>query len=375
MNKKNDLDLENLDQIMDLVGELLINKSRLETLEAFKNEGKDILSQLDRITAELHDKVMKVRMVTLSNIFQEFNQIIETIKEEIKLEIEGEDIEVDRAVINKLADPLSQFLRSLVSNIEKQNLSKNKKIMGEISIKAHKTGNEVIIEFEDDSKLIDLENLEEKIIKNNILSNEELKKMSEEEKYNLILKHNIFSEKLSKATGEKIAAVKRVKKDIEVINGDVYLKLSEVNNLKTVITIPLKFEITEALMVKIDGDLFAIPLEMVNETKRLSNSEIKKVKNREVITYREETIPLIDSHDFLNFDEEAKSDSSASELEIVIVNSGKKNAALKVDELLNQQDIVVKSMGELLSSVKNIAGATIIGDGEIALIMDVRDIV
>ncbi|MGM0502607.1 MAG: chemotaxis protein CheW, partial [Bacillota bacterium] len=294
---------------------------------------------------------------------------------EIKLEIEGEDIEVDRAVINKLADPLSQFLRSLVSNIEKQNLSKNKKNMGKISIRAHKTGNEVIIEFEDDGKEINLEQLEEKIIKENLLSEEELKKMSEEEKYNLILDNNISAEKLSKATGEKIAAVKRVKKDIEVINGDVYLKLSEVNNLKTVITIPLKFAITEALMVKIDGDLFAIPLEMVNETKRLSNSEIKKVKNREVITYREETIPLIDSHDFLNFDEEAKSDSSASELEIVIVNSGKKNAALKVDELLNQQDIVVKSMGELLSSVKNIAGATIIGDGEIALIMDVRDIV
>jgi two-component system chemotaxis sensor kinase CheA len=127
-------------------------------------------------------------------------------------------------------------------------------------------------------------------------------------------------------------------------------------------------------MVKIDGDLFAIPLEMVNETKRLTNSEIQTVKNQDVITYRESTISLIDSYDFLNFNKKFKEDNSSSEIEVVIVNSGKKNVALKVDELLNQQDIVVKSMGNLLSNVKNIAGATIIGDGEIALIMDVRDI-
>src|SRR6056297_1695697 len=122
MNKKNDLDLKNLDQIMDLVGELLINKSRLETLEAFKEEGKDVLSQLDRITAELHDKVMKVRMVPLTNIFKDFYQVVETAKKEIKLEIEGEDIEVDRAVVNKLADPLSQFMKKIIKNIEKQEI-------------------------------------------------------------------------------------------------------------------------------------------------------------------------------------------------------------------------------------------------------------
>ena len=140
------------------------------------------------------------------------------------------------------------------------------------------------------------------------------------------------------------------------------------------IIIPLKFAITEALMVKVDGDLFAIPLEMVSETKRIPNSKIKKVKNEDVINYRENTIPLIDSYDFLNFNKEVESDSSASEIEVVIVNTGKKNAALRVDELLNQQDIVVKSLGELLSNTKNIAGATIIGDGEIALIIDVREI-
>ncbi|PTX14788.1 Signal transducing histidine kinase, homodimeric domain [Halanaerobium congolense] len=376
MNKKNNLDLENLDEIMDLVGELLISKSRLETLEAFKDQDRDILSQLDRITGELHDKVMKVRMIPLANIFQEFNQIIKASKTKIELDIEGKDIEVDRAVINKLADPLSQFLKSLVSNIEEQKIQENTKeeITEEISIKATKTGNEVIIEFEDNAKLIDLDQLQEKIIDNNILSKEELEKMSKEEIYNLILKDNISAEKAAEDAGQKIAAVKSIKKDIEAINGDLYLELSEDNNLKTVIIIPLKFAITEALMVKVDGDLFAIPLEMVSETKRIPNSKIKKVKNEDVINYRENTIPLIDSYDFLNFNKEVESDSSASEIEVVIVNTGKKNAALRVDELLNQQDIVVKSLGELLSNTKNIAGATIIGDGEIALIIDVREI-
>jgi len=376
MNKKNNLDLENLDEIMDLVGELLISKSRLETLEAFKDQDRDILSQLDRITGELHDKVMKVRMIPLANIFQEFNQIIKASKTKIELDIEGKDIEVDRAVINKLADPLSQFLKSLVSNIEEQKIQENTKeeITEEISIKATKTGNEVIIEFEDNAKLIDLDQLQEKIIDNNILSKEELEKMSKEEIFNLILKDNISAEKAAEDAGQKIAAVKSIKKDIEAINGDLYLELSEDNNLKTVIIIPLKFAITEALMVKVDGDLFAIPLEMVSETKRIPNSKIKKVKNEDVINYRENTIPLIDSYDFLNFNKEVESDSSASEIEVVILNTGRKSAALRVDELLNQQDIVVKSLGDLLSNTKNIAGATIIGDGEIALIIDVREI-
>ena len=376
MNKKNNLDLENLDEIMDLVGELLISKSRLETLEAFKDQDRDILSQLDRITGELHDKVMKVRMIPLANIFQEFNQIIKASKTDIELDIEGKDIEVDRAVINKLADPLSQFLKSLVSNIEEQKIQENTKeeITEEISINAYKTGNEVIIEFEDDGKMIYSDQLKEIMLENNILSKEELEKMSKEEIYNLILKDNISAEKAAEDAGQKIAAVKSIKKDIEAINGDLYLELSEDNNLKTVIIIPLKFAITEALMVKVDDDLFAIPLEMVSETKRIPNSKIKKVKNEDVINYRENTIPLIDSYDFLNFDKEAESDSSASELEVVIVNTGRKSAALRVDELLNQQDIVVKSLGELLSNTKNIAGATIIGDGEIALIIDVREI-
>ena len=376
MNKKNNLDLENLDEIMDLVGELLISKSRLETLEAFKDQDRDILSQLDRITGELHDKVMKVRMIPLANIFQEFNQIIKASKTKIELDIEGKDIEVDRAVINKLADPLSQFLKSLVSNIEEQKIQENTKeeITEEISINAYKTGNEVIIEFEDDGKMIYSDQLKEIMLENNILSKEELEKMSKEEIYNLILKDNISAEKAAEDAGQKIAAVKSIKKDIEAINGDLYLELSEDNNLKTVIIIPLKFAITEALMVKVDGDLFAIPLEMVSETKRIPNSKIKKVKNEDVINYRENTIPLIDSYDFLNFNKEVESDSSASEIEVVIVNTGKKNAALRVDELLNQQDIVVKSLGELLSNTKNIAGATIIGDGEIALIIDVREI-
>jgi len=376
MNKKNDLDLENLDQIMDLVGELLINKSRLETLEAFKEEGKDVLSQLDRITAELHDKVMKVRMVSLANIYQEFHEIIENNKKEIKLVLEGEDVEVDRAVINKLADRITNLLKSLTNNIEKAETRKNmgKAKKGEISISSHKTGNEVIIEFEDDGKRIDLEKMEEKIVMNNIVSKEVLAKMSGEEKYNLLLKDNISAEKLFDDSGEKIIVVKKAKEIIGELNGKLYLELSEDQNLKIVITIPLKFAITEALMVNIDGDLFAIPLEMVSETKRISKTQIKKIKNRDVINYREGTIPLIDSYDFLDF-KKKKNDSLASEIEVVIVNSGKKNAALKVDELLNQQDIVVKSMGNLLSNVKNIAGATIIGDGEIALIMDVRDIV
>ncbi|RCW50420.1 chemotaxis protein CheA [Halanaerobium sp. ST460_2HS_T2] len=375
MNKKNDLDLENLDQIMDLVGELLINKSRLETLETFREEGKDVLSQLDRITAELHDKVMKVRMVSLTNIFQEFDEIIENNEKEINLVLEGQEIKVDRAMINKLADPLTNLLKSLTNNIEKEEIRKNmgKDRKGKVSVRAHKTGNEVIIEFEDDGKQINLDELEEKIVINNFVSKEELKKMSIEEKYNLLLKDNISAEKLLDDIDKKITEIKKAKEIIERLNGKLYLELSENQNFKIVITIPLKFAITEALMVKIDGDLFAIPLEMVSETKRISNSEIKKVKNKDVINYRENTIPLIDSYDFLDFKKQ-ENESSDSEIEVVIVNSGKKSAALRVDELLNQQDIVVKSLGDLLSSTKNIAGATIIGDGEIALIMDVRDI-
>ncbi len=370
MNNNDNLNSENLDQIMDLVGELLINKSRLETLEAFKEESKDVLSQLDRITAELHDKVMQLRMVPISNIFNEFPNIISSSKKDIKLEVEGEDIKVDRGIVKKLNEPLTKFVKSLTKNTGKQEILKSKKI----SVRSHKTGNEVIIEFEDDSQKIDLEKFEEKIIKNNIYSKEERAKMSEEKKYNLILKDNISTKTLFESSEKEITEIKNINEIIEELNGKLYIELSEDHNLKTVIRIPLKFAITEALMVKVDSDLFAIPLEMVSETKKISRNQIKKVENKNVINYRKKTIPIIDSYDFLNFKKQ-KENSLDSEMAIVIVNAGKNYAALRVDELLNQQDIVVKSMGELLGNVKNIAGATIIGDGEIALIMDVRNIV
>ncbi len=370
INQENNLDLDNLDTIMELIGELLINKSRLESLELLKGESKDILSQLDRVTMELHHNIMKIRMISISNFFDKIkdkkNQLADN---ELKLNLYDQDVKIDRNIADKLLKPLLNYF---ANSLKRKDLSTVNE--AEMTIRAHKEGNDIEIVIEDNWSQIELDKVDAIISEYDVDNKKDLASVTKEEKLKILFNLREDSKNLTKDLNGFLKDVTILKEELKTLNGSVKIKEYE-KRISLQIIIPLTFAIAQALMVKIKEDLFAIPVEDIKETKRISKSEIKKVKDEEVIIYREQSIPLIDSYKCLNLEREADILDNQEELEILITNSEQKMAALIVDELLNQQDIVFKSMGELLQDVKNISGATIIGDGEIALILDINDII
>ena len=375
------VDIEKLDKLMNMVGELLINKTRLESLGIEKGQAKDILTQLDRVTMELHYNVMQIRMVPVKHTFNRFPRMIRDISKDLNKEInfmmEGEETELDRSIIDELSDPLTHLLRNSVDHgIEDPDLreKKGKDREGTINLRAYQKGSEIIIEVEDDGAGIDEDKLVEKAIEKEVITESQAEDMDKHDKLQLMFAAGLStSEEVSDVSGRGVG-MDVVKKTVESLDGQIYIDSEVDKGTKITISLPLTLAITEALMLKVNDEVFALPLNSINETMRIGHDDIKKINGEEVITFRDKTIPLLDSRAKLNMDYDQNRYKEQEEISVVVVNSSGKLVALKVDELLHQQEIVIKSLSEYLDNVKNISGATIIGDGEVALILDVRDI-
>ena len=375
------VDIEKLDKLMNMVGELLINKTRLESLGIEKGQAKDILTQLDRVTMELHYNVMQIRMVPVKHTFNRFPRMIRDISKDLNKEInfmmEGEETELDRSIIDELSDPLTHLLRNSVDHgIENPEVreEKGKDREGTISLRAYQKGSEIIIEVEDDGAGIDEDKLVEKAVEKDVITESEAKDMDKHDKLQLMFAAGLStSEEVSDVSGRGVG-MDVVKKTVENLDGQIYIDSEVDKGTKITISLPLTLAITEALMLKVNDEVFALPLNSINETMRISHNDIKKINGEEVISFRDKTIPLLDSRAKLNMEYDQNEYKEKEEISVVVVNSSGKLVALKVDELLHQQEIVIKSLSEYLDNVKNISGATIIGDGEVALILDVRDI-
>ena len=375
------VDIEKLDKLMNMVGELLINKTRLESLGIEKGQAKDILTQLDRVTMELHYNVMQIRMVPVKHTFNRFPRMIRDISKDLNKEInfimEGEETELDRSIIDELSDPLTHLLRNSVDHgIEDPDLreKKGKDREGTINLSAYQKGSEIIIEVEDDGAGINEDKLVEKAIEKDVITKSEAQDMDKHDKLQLMFAAGLStSEEVSDVSGRGVG-MDVVKKTVESLDGQIYIDSEVDQGTKITISLPLTLAITEALMLKVNDEVFALPLNSINETMRIGHDDIKKINGEEVITFRDKTIPLLDSRSKLNMDYDQDRYKNEEEISVVVVNSSGKLVALKVDELLHQQEIVIKSLSEYLDNVKNISGATIIGDGEVALILDVRDI-
>jgi len=377
------VDIKKIDQLINMVGELLINKTRLETLEIDLDKYNDILDQLDRVTMELHHIVMQIRMVPVGVMFNRFPRMIRDLSramnKEINFLIEGEETELDRSIIDKLSEPLVHLLRNAVDHgIESPLLrEKNGKAReGVISLKAFQKGSEIIIEVEDDGAGIDLDEVVKKALAKQIITEEELASMDKRDRLNLIF-HPGFStieaDKISDLSGRGVG-MDVVKNTIENLDGQIYISSQKGTNTKFTISLPLTLAITEALMVKINDELFALPLNSINEILIIKPEDIKRVKGQEVFTLREQTIPLLEGRECLHLNAEYGLYRKREEIPVVTISTGDKQVGLIVDELLHQQEIVIKSLSDYLGNIDNISGATIVGDGDVALILDVRDI-
>ncbi|MCP2240030.1 two-component system chemotaxis sensor kinase CheA [Thermohydrogenium kirishiense] len=374
-NKSVRVDIERLDNLMNLVSELIIIKTRLEGIESNEKNPDTIstIEYLERITTNLHDAVMKVRMVPVERVFNRFPRMVRDLSRElnkkITLNMYGQDTEVDRTIIDEIGDPLVHLMRNSIDHgIEtpEVRVKKGKPETGVINLKAYHEGNNVIIEVSDDGSGINFEKVKNKAYEKGMLSADEVEELSNEKLIKLLFEPGFStSDTISDISGRGVG-LDVVKNKIESLNGSIEVKTEVDKGTKFIIKLPLTLAIIQALLVMVGNEKYAFPLNSISEIVNKNKNEIHLVQGKEVVMYRGKVIPLIRLHNILDL----KSNEDSDNFICVIIKKGDNLAACSVDELIGQQEIVIKPLGKYLSNVKIIAGATILGDGQVALIID-----
>jgi len=374
------VDIDRLDNLMNLVSELIIIKTRMDDLSG-KATGENMteaIEYLERITTSLHDAVMKVRMVPIERVFNRFPRLVRDLSKElgkeIDLQMSGEETEVDRTVIDEIGDPLIHLIRNSIDHgieLPKDRIKIGKPERGNLILKSYPDGNNVVIEVEDDGKGIDYKKIVRKALEKGLLTEKEAENLSIEESINLLFLPGFSTaEKVSDLSGRGVG-LDVVKSKIESINGSVEVESVEDKGTKFIIRIPLTLAIIQALLIKLSDEIYAIPLSSVTEIVNISSSDIRDVQGQEIALYRGKTIPVLRLKALLEIPE----DDVDEDLVVVVVNKGEKQAGLIVDSLIGQQEIVIKSLGKYLAGIKYISGATILGNGNISLILDVNSLI
>ena len=381
-NKTVRVNIDRLDTLMNLVSELIIVKTQLEGLDVRESEVEsnynDSVEYLERITTSLHDAVMKVRMVPVENVFNRFPRMIRDVSrklgKDIELVMSGEETELDRTVIDEIGDPLIHLLRNaadhgLETTEERISIGKPKK--GTIKLQAYQDGNSVVIEVEDDGKGINVNKIRSKAIDKGTITKEEAATMTENEIIELLFKPSFSTaEKISDLSGRGVG-LDVVKSRITALGGHVEVETEFGKGSKFIVRLPLTLAIIQALMIHIADEKYAIPLSNIQNIEDVHKEDIKLIQNQEVIVVRNEIIPIIRLREVLGLPKAEDKEMMTG----VIVKKGEKQVGFIVDSLIGQQEIVIKSLGKYLSGIDMIAGATILGNGEIALILDVNSLI
>jgi two-component system chemotaxis sensor kinase CheA len=385
------VDVKKLDDLMDLAGELVLAKNRLVRLANIVSETSqsdeiadslsNISSQITLVTTDLQMAIMKTRMVEIGKVFNKFPRIVRDIcrdlNKEVNLVIEGAETELDKSIVEEINEPFVHLIRNAIDHgIEPpaERIQKGKNRIGTLKLSASQEGNHIVISVEDDGKGMDQEKIKQKAIENGIVTPQEASQMSENDVFNLVFLPGFSTaSQVSNLSGRGVG-MDVVKTNIEKLNGIISIKSKINEGTKIIIKIPLTLAIIQSLLVKTVGSLFAIPLANVIETVRVSLSDIEHVQNKDVLRLRGSIVPLAYLGDILGISKDKKT-LSKDEMYVVIVSSAEKQLGLVVDALVNQEEVVIKPLGNYLGKVKSIAGATIMGDGSVALILDVVSIV
>lgn len=383
VNRTVRVDIEKLDSLMNLVSELIIAKNSLvsatSSIGNVGNEFNEQVEYLESVTTNLHESVMKVRMVPIESVVTKFPRMIRDLSKKLDKKMElymsGEETELDRTVVDEIGDPLMHLLRNSADHgLESAEVRKErgKPEVGSIFLDAYQDGNNVVIEVRDDGNGIDTEEVKRKALEKGVVTREQADSMTEKEAIELLF-HAGFStsEKVSDVSGRGVG-LDVVKSKIEALSGEVEVKSKLGEGSTWIIRLPLTLAIIQALMVTVGGEKYAISLGSIQTIEDISPADIKLVQTEEVIHLRGSVIPLIRLSEILDAPSTKNSDEN---LVVVIVKKGDKLAGLVVDELIGQQEIVIKSMGKYISKCKMISGATILGNGEVALILDANAVI
>ncbi|MDR3349662.1 MAG: chemotaxis protein CheA [Acidaminococcales bacterium] len=376
------VDIDKLDTLLNIVGEIVINKTRLAQIGIMHRlpDLVETIEQMDRVTTELQTIVMKIRMVPISQVFNRFPRMVRDISrelnKEINLIIEGEETELDRTVIDEIGDPLMHILRnSLDHGIEsaEERRAAGKKPTGNVKLIASHEGNNVVIDIEDDGKGIDPAFIKRKAVEKGVITQQESDKMDDNEAIKIIFAPGFSTASVVTDISGRGVGMDVVRTKIEALGGNVDVETKLGAGSKFKIRLPLTLAIIQALLIKVADETYAIPLGSIDSTINIVPTDISTVQNKEVFLLRGQIIPIIRLNRTLNVSaEEAK--PAAEELYIVIVHMGEQKAGIIVDTLVGQHDIVIKSLGKLMTNISVIAGATVLGDGSVALILDIATV-
>jgi len=376
-NKTIRVDIERLDSLMNLFSELLIDRVRLEQLasEVRRNDLTETVEHMARVSSDLQNIVLKLRMVPVDSVFNRFPRMVrdlaKSLGKKLDLVITGAETELDRTVIDEIGDPLVHLIRNSVDHgvetIEGR-LEAGKPETGVVNLRAFHSGNHVFIEIEDDGRGINQPKVLDIAIKKGIVSPEEAKKLSDDE-INMLLFAPGFStaDKISDISGRGVG-LDVVRSKIESLGGVVSVTSKAGQGSKWSIQLPLTLSIITAMLVKLGSEKFAVPLTSIVETGVVRRSEIRDLHGSKVMEYRKSIIPVLSLAAVL--DSPDYSDEGETETEMLVIRKGEKLAAVLVDELIGQSEIVLKTLGKYLTNLDVISGATILGDGQVALIVD-----
>ena len=379
VNRTVRVDIEKLDVLMNLVSELIIAKNSLVSTSSQEgiltnNTFNEQIEYLERVTTNLHESVMKVRMVPIETVVQKFPKMIRDLSKKLdkkmQLFMSGEETELDRTVVDEIGDPLMHLLRNSADHgLESAEARKErgKPEVGSIFLDAYQDGNNVIIEVRDDGNGIDVEAVKKKAIERGTITPEQAENMADKDVIGLLFLPSFSTAKKVTDVSGRGVGLDVVKSKIESLSGEVEVKTKLGEGSTFIIRLPLTLAIIQALMVEVGGEQYAIPLGSIQTIEDVEPAEIKYVQAKEVINLRGTVIPLIRLNEVLDNESTKKPDEN---LLVIIVKKGDKLAGLVVDELMGQQEIVIKSLGNYINKNKIISGATILGDGEIALILD-----
>jgi two-component system chemotaxis sensor kinase CheA len=370
------VDIDRLDKLMTLAGELVTNKTRLEQINAQNQlpELNETVEQINRITTDLQSVVQTVRMVPIESVFNRFPRMVrDLVKElgkEVNLIMEGKETELDRTVIDEIGDPMVHLLRnSLDHGIElpKDRIAAGKDPVGTVKLSAHHEGNNVVITVEDDGKGINVNAIREKAVRKEVATPQQLAQMDDQSILNLIFDAGFSTaEKVTDISGRGVG-LDVVRSKIQGLNGMVSLDTRAGQGSVFTIKLPLTLAIIQALLVSVQDEIYAISLGNINETTNLNVDDIKDIQGQKVMVLRNKVLPLI----FIQRVLDVPGDKARSELYVVVIQKSDQQFGLVVDELVGQQEIVISSLGKLLTGLPGIAGATTLGDGRVSMILDI----
>ncbi|MDE6911082.1 MAG: chemotaxis protein CheA, partial [Lachnospiraceae bacterium] len=385
VNRTVRVDIEKLDNLMNLVSELIIAKNSLISATAAEGKGdnnsvNEQIEYLESVTTNLHESVMKVRMVPIESVVAKFPRMIRDLSKKLGKKMElymtGEDTELDRTVVDEIGDPLMHMLRNSADHGLEPNdvrVANGKPETGSIFLDAYQDGNNVVIAVKDDGGGINVEAVRNKAIERGTVTPEQAETMTEKEIIDLLFLPSFSTaKKVSDVSGRGVG-LDVVKSKIESLSGEVEVKNRFGEGSSWIIRLPLTLAIIQALMVVVGDEKYAIALGSIQTIEDVLPEDIKLVQAKEVIHIRGTVIPIIRLRNVLDIP--STEENSNKNLTVIIVKKGDKLAGLVVDELIGQQEVVIKSMGKYIKVPKMISGATILGNGEVALILDTNALI